>query len=150
MKSSSWKQVIVYLAVLIAAYLIYSLADGGGSFLNCISTSTDVQQGVQQSSGDQPDTEFSSGVISVDDLPPEGRTTLQLIKDGGPFPYSKDGTVFSNYEGLLPEKPDGYYHEYTVITPGSSDRGARRIVAGEDGEYYYTSDHYRSFKLIQE
>jgi len=150
MQSSSWKQVIVYLAVLVAAYLIYSLADGGGSFLNCMSTSDDVQQSTQESSGDQPDTEFSSGVISVDDLPPEGRTTLQLIKDGGPFPYSKDGTVFSNYEGLLPEKPGGYYHEYTVITPGSSNRGARRIVAGESGEYYYTSDHYRSFKLIQE
>lgn len=150
MQSSSWKQIIVYLAVLVAAYLIFNLAEGGSSFLNCASTSSDVVQSTQEGSSDQSDTEFSSGIISVDALPPEGRTTLQLIKDGGPFPYSKDGTVFSNYEGLLPEKPSGYYHEYTVITPGSPDRGARRIVAGENDEYYYTSDHYRSFKLIQE
>lgn len=150
MQSGSWKRIAVYLAVLLVAYLIFSLVEGGGSFSSCASTSPDVEQSTQESPIDQSDTEFTGGVISVDDLPPEGRATLQLIKDGGPFPYSKDGTVFSNYEGLLPEKPSGYYHEYTVITPGSSDRGARRIVAGENGEYYYTSDHYRSFKLIQE
>ncbi|MDD2251984.1 MAG: ribonuclease domain-containing protein [Dehalococcoidales bacterium] len=81
-------------------------------------------------------------------LPPEAIDTLQLIKDGGPFPFRQDGTTFHNFEGLLPEKPSGYYREYTVITPGSSDRGARRIVSGQAGEYYYTDDHYASFKLI--
>jgi ribonuclease T1 len=83
-------------------------------------------------------------------LPPEARTTLQLIESGGPFPYSKDGTVFHNYEGVLPEKPDGYYREYTVVTPGASDRGARRVVAGSNGERYYTDDHYNTFQLIVE
>jgi len=88
--------------------------------------------------------------IAVGDLPPEALDTLQLIKEGGPFPYSKDGTVFYNREGQLPNKPDGYYHEYTVKTPGVTNRGARRIVSGADGEYYYTDDHYRTFKLIKE
>ncbi len=88
--------------------------------------------------------------ISVNSLPPEARETLQLIKSGGPFPYKQDNTVFSNYEGLLPKQSSGYYREYTVVTPGASNRGARRIVAGKAGEYYYTSDHYASFKRIVE
>jgi len=94
------------------------------------------------------DIDLAPGEISSSNLPPEAITALNLIECGGPFPYSKDGTVFYNYEGLLPEKPDGYYHEYTVITPGESDRGARRIVAGAGGEFYYTDDHYNSFRLI--
>ena len=150
MKSISWKQVILYLLVLAVAYFLFSLAEGSNPFTSPIFTSSDSPQNKQTNTNSQPQTSVSSGVISVNDLPPEGRTTLQLIKSGGPFPYSKDGTVFSNYEGLLPKKPNGYYHEYTVITPGSPDRGARRIVAGENKDYYYTSDHYRSFKLIQE
>jgi ribonuclease T1 len=87
--------------------------------------------------------------IAVSALPKEARETLALIKKGGPFPYSKDGTTFSNREGLLPKKARGFYREYTVKTPGAKNRGARRIVAG--GEvYYYTDDHYASFKRIQE
>ena len=73
---------------------------------------------------------------------------LRLIDAGGPFPYEEDGAVFSNREGLLPDQPSGYYHEYTVETPGSPDRGARRLVTGEGGEIYYTSDHYGSFVKI--
>lgn len=92
--------------------------------------------------------------IAVAELPPEARTTLALIRAGGPFPYDKDGTVFGNREGLLPRQSRGYYTEYTVRTPGSRDRGARRIVAGGDprrsGEYWYTGDHYRSFQRIRE
>jgi len=89
-------------------------------------------------------------IVGVDELPPEAGTTLELIEQGGPFPYSADGSVFHNYERLLPEKVDGYYHEYTVETSGSLDRGARRVVAGANGEYYYTDDHYRSFRLVAE
>ena len=89
-------------------------------------------------------------VIYVDQLPREARTTLRLIEQGGPFPYSKDGTVFQNREGILPSRPRGYYHEYTVITPGENHRGARRIVTGERGELYYTDDHYDSFSRIME
>ena len=94
--------------------------------------------------------ESGLGVVRVRDLPPEARTTLQLIESNGPYPYAKDGTTFHNYEGLLPKRPDGYYREYTVVTPGASERGARRIVAGDKGERYYTDDHYNSFRLVAE
>jgi ribonuclease T1 len=83
------------------------------------------------------------------DLPPEARETLARIESGGPFPYKQDGRVFHNRERLLPQRSRGYYREYTVKTPGARDRGARRIVAGRNGEYYYTEDHYRSFRRIQ-
>lgn len=88
--------------------------------------------------------------IVFDALPPEARQTLHLIRQGGPFPYPRDGTVFGNYEKRLPKKQRGYYHEYTVKTPGARDRGARRIVCGQPAECYYTDDHYRSFKLIRQ
>ncbi|WP_020671180.1 ribonuclease domain-containing protein [Amycolatopsis nigrescens] len=82
-------------------------------------------------------------------LPKEATDTYNLIKQGGPFPYpEKDGTVFSNREGILPSCASGYYHEYTVPTPGSPDRGARRIVTGNGGEFFYTPDHYESFSVI--
>jgi ribonuclease T1 len=87
---------------------------------------------------------------STSALPAEARQTLALIKAGGPFAYQKDGSVFGNREGLLPKRERGYYREYTVKTPGAKDRGARRIVAGRGGEYYYTDDHYRSFRRIIE
>lgn len=84
-------------------------------------------------------------------LPPEAIETLALIQRGGPFPYRKDGTTFQNRERLLPAKPRGYYREYTVPTPGSRDRGARRIVAGGNPPevFYYTADHYSSFRQIE-
>lgn len=88
--------------------------------------------------------------IQIEQLPPEGRATLQLIQRGGPFPYSRDGVVFSNFERVLPKQARGYYHEYTVKTPGISHRGPRRIVCGEVPECYYTADHYKSFKRIVE
>jgi ribonuclease T1 len=86
--------------------------------------------------------------IAYDRLPAQARETIGLIQRGGPFPYRQDGAVFQNRERLLPGKPGGYYHEYTVVTPGSPDRGARRIIAGEKGELYYTDDHYDSFKQV--
>jgi ribonuclease T1 len=84
------------------------------------------------------------------ELPAEARTVLTAIDRGGPFPYGQDDSVFQNREGFLPAHELGYYREYTVPTPGAADRGARRIVAGECGERWYTSDHYRSFVLIEE
>lgn len=97
----------------------------------------------------------AGGDIAQADLPPEARRTLSLIKQGGPFPYRRDGVVFGNFERRLPIRSRGYYHEYTVPTPGQRTRGARRIVAGVgDGvgraEYYYTDDHYRTFRRISE
>ena len=89
-------------------------------------------------------------IISVAELPPQARDTLRAIKNGGPFAYPRDGVVFGNYERALPKRPRGYYHEYTVKTPGARNRGARRIISGEPGEYYYTADHYKIFKRIRE
>ena len=88
------------------------------------------------------------GDIAVQKLPSEARQALALIQKNGPFPYQRDGAVFGNREGLLPKRERGYYREYTVKTPGANDRGARRIVAGRAGEYYYTDDHYHSFRRI--
>jgi ribonuclease T1 len=96
--------------------------------------------------------------VAAADLPAEARLTLALIKRGGPFPYKRDGVVFGNYEKRLPLQRRGYYREYTVPTPGAGNRGARRIIAGEghggdvrsSGEYYYSDDHYRSFRRISE
>jgi ribonuclease T1 len=88
------------------------------------------------------------GTVRLDQLPPQVRATLLLVDRGGPFPYERDGVVFDNREGLLPSHDRGYYHEYTVPTPASPDRGARRLVVGAGGEDYYTSDHYNSFRRI--
>ena len=87
-------------------------------------------------------------------LPGETADTLRLIKAGGPFPFGEDGVLFRNSAGLLPQHPRGYYHAYTVRTPGSADRGLRRIVCGgprrQTGDCYYTDDYYASFKRIAE
>jgi len=97
---------------------------------------------------------FADAEISVLALPKEAREVLDLIKRGGPFPYERDGVVFGNREGLLPHQKRGYYHEYTVPTPGAHNRGARRIICGgtrsEPAVCYYTADHYRSFARIRE
>jgi ribonuclease T1 len=104
------------------------------------------------------DVASATAEVRIDELPAEAQETLALIKRGGPFPYRKDATVFGNREKQLPPQPRGYYTEYTVKTPHSRDRGARRIVAGRgtardpatSGEYYYTDDHYNTFRRIRE
>lgn len=108
--------------------------------------------------------------VRLQELPAEAHRTLQLIRRGGPFPFDRDGITFGNYERRLPAQPRGHYREYTVITPGLSHRGARRIVVGcerqrsaaaqtgplwlpqcrDGGEFYYTADHYHSFRRIVE
>jgi len=91
---------------------------------------------------------------ALSSLPSQASDTLELIHSGGPFPYRQDGTVFSNREGILPSESTGYYHEYTVKTPGSPDRGARRLIAGgvktTPEHVYYTGDHYASFCEVDE
>jgi ribonuclease T1 len=92
----------------------------------------------------------SIAAVDAVDLPKEARATLALIKKGGPFPYQRDGVVFGNFERRLPAQERGYYREFTVPTPGTGNRGPRRIIAGAKGEYFYSADHYRTFQRIRE
>lgn len=100
-----------------------------------------------ESGGADPD----SGLPLVDlaDLPVEASDTVELIDRGPPYPYDQDGSTFQNREGLLPDADLGYYEEFTVEMPGSDDRGPLRIVVGDDGELYWTEDHYDSFERIR-
>ncbi len=95
-------------------------------------------------------TAASDGLAQVRyaDLPAAARRTLVRVDDDGPYPYRQDGSVYSNRNGDLPRQTAGYYHEYTVVTPGSKDRGARRIVVGRDRTAYYTADHYETFRRV--
>ncbi|MCX7897186.1 MAG: ribonuclease [Rhodocyclaceae bacterium] len=96
---------------------------------------------------------YAQALIALQELPREAQQTLERIREGGPFPYRRDGIVFHNYERKLPERPEGYYREYTVPTPGEKTRGPRRLVCGgfspqQPEVCYYTADHYRSFRKI--
>lgn len=109
--------------------------------------------GLAQAKGPQPaEASHSTAAVRISELPRQGQETYGLIRQGGPFPFGKDGTVFGNRERQLPARQRGYYREYTVRTPGSRDRGARRIVCGgqprSPDACYYTADHYASFRKI--
>src|SRR3569832_961482 len=107
-----------------------------------------------RSQADRPYEGNATAVIKVVELPREGRVTYELIRQGGPYPNGKDGAVFGNRERMLPRASRGFYREYTVPTPGSRDRGARRIVCGGPARTphacYYTADHYASYRMIVE
>ncbi len=131
-----------------------TVAGGSGRTNPTITATTGVRQPTVaptvRSSNQPPPTVINDRLpqISYADLPAQAKETIRLIDQHGPFPYDRDGVVFGNRERLLPLQPDGYYHEYTVVTPGSADRGARRIIAGRAGELYYTDDHYESFRRV--
>lgn len=132
-----------------ALMLLAALAVTGFSFF-----SVSASAYARASSG----SDSAYGTVLAQDLPRDAQITLARIKAGGPFPFAKDGTTFGNYERQLPKKPRGYYTEYTVARTADQRRGARRIVAGKgatgspatSGEYWYTPDHYRTFKKILE
>ncbi len=127
-------------------------SDSADSAAATDSASTDAGSTDAESTEDAaaPAANRFSDLATIDpaSLPGEALDTLALIASGGPYPFSRDDLIFQNREGILPDRPQGHYREYTVITPGEDDRGARRIVAGDDGELYYTSDHYSSFSEI--
>lgn len=87
--------------------------------------------------------------INFNQLPSEAQSVIDKINKGGSFPYKKDGSVFGNVEGRLPQQERGWYHEYTVQTPGVKGRGQRRIISGKDGKFFYTPDHYKQFYLVR-
>ncbi len=142
---------IVLLVILgVIAGVLFSLAEGpAGETNRSAATSVASQLGATPLPGSAA-AEDGLPIVAAARLPIEAQQTIALILAGGPFPYDQDGDVFQNREGLLPGRPSGYYHEYTVVTPGSDDRGARRIVAGSQGELYYTDDHYASFVRVQQ
>jgi ribonuclease T1 len=104
--------------------------------------------GLAPAAGHASVTALDTGTVCRSTLPAQAGDTLRLISQGGPFPYPQDGQLFQNRERVLPSEPSGYYHEYTVKTPGSPTRGARRIVTARSGTDYYTADHYVTFDAI--
>ena len=132
---------VILLAVLVFAVMLWQrhTAAPTGAINPTATTPTSL--------GTTPARQDTSATLP-DFLPAEARATLDAIARGGPFEHSQDGVVFGNYEGLLPKQPRGYYHEYTVETPGARTRGTRRIITGGTPPvaWYYTDDHYRSFR----
>lgn len=140
-------------AALLTAGLVW-WSQGDGAIPSADQPSPTASGSVTESTSSSPSdvpgaTTDGLAVVALADLPPEAADTVDRIDAGGPFPYDEDDGVFGNFEGLLPDQPSGYYREYTVETPGSDDRGARRIVAGSSGELYWTGDHYQSFERIE-
>jgi ribonuclease T1 len=152
--------VVGALVVLVVGGLIgWSLRGGSSS-----STSPSASTGATKAAGQRPTTTTTtlvnkqpskcasiSGVdtVSVDKLPSQAVDTLQSIAAGPPYPFKRDGVVFQNRERILPKESKSYYHEFTVVTQGSSDRGAKRIIVGGCDERWYTEDHYATFRLIE-
>ncbi|WP_246081801.1 ribonuclease domain-containing protein [Nocardioides litoris] len=149
-RTSSAVAMLVVVAVAVAIWWVNggdpgtSTSAGPGDYVT-------AQDGPPEATPSARGTDPDSGLplVALADLPPEAGETVDLIDAGGPFPEDEDGSTFNNFEGLLPDRQRGYYAEYTVPTPGSRDRGARRIVAGDAGELYWTADHYASFDRIE-
>jgi len=131
---------LALVAVLAVVFLVWGIS-GGDPGTATRSDTGYVDTGRTDGAGGLP-------VVALSGLPVEAARTAALIDAGGPFPGERDGVVFSNFEGLLPDADSGYYREYTVTTPGVDGRGARRLVEGGDGELFWTSDHYASFAAV--
>lgn len=141
--SRLWVAVVIglLLLMLLIAWGANSNPDGGSSQPTGTASISGQAPSARGSGTDLP-------TVTVDDLPREALDTLALINKGGPWPYPQDGSTFQNREGLLPKQKRGFYQEFTVKTPGAKNRGARRIIQARDGTFYYTDDHYESFKRI--
>lgn len=150
--ASHWAGVLAALAVL----LLFALAacsgapeqSGAGAAVATPAMSTGTGTMATFGFAEEPPADWFGDVSGVGRLPPEARQTLALVASDGPYPYRQDGSTFQNREGLLPDREAGFYREFTVETPGSPDRGARRLVVGDDAAVYYTADHYDSFSFV--
>jgi ribonuclease T1 len=128
---------VALLAALAVGYGVKAVDDGSGS-------------SPTRSSAASSGPAAGVSAVALAALPPQAAATVRLIEAHGPFPYPhNDGVVFHNNEHRLPRERDGYYHEYTVPTPGATDRGGRRIITGRPGEYWYTGDHYETFQRVE-
>ena len=136
-------------ALVVGAVVLWAFArNGSGEFFDPAVVWSQSATTAPPSGGATPDSGLPTVAESA--LPDEADTTLALIRAGGPFPYEEDGGVFGNRERILPRQRSGYYREYTVETPGEGDRGPRRIIGGAGGDLYWTTDHYASFRQVQE
>ncbi|WP_228389525.1 ribonuclease domain-containing protein [Cumulibacter manganitolerans] len=140
-----WAALLLMLVAVVAWVYLRGTGDSAGSDgaqRAGVATATDVAAGTDQASGLPYVTESA--------LPPEAKQVLSAIRAGGPFEFEQDGDVFGNFEGILPKRTSGYYHEYTVQMSGEHTRGAHRFVTGNGGEVYWTDDHYASFSVVKE
>ncbi len=146
----TWQKALAgVLAAIVAVVLWWWQGSGDGAERDPLQeTSSTPTAGTTSTPLSATDPESGLPWVAIEDLPVEAEETLVLIDDGGPFPYDRDGITFGNFEGILPDHSRGYYTEYTVPTPGLSHRGARRVVVGNNDEYYWTEDHYESFERI--
>ena len=151
-----WVVLLAAAVILLVSMFIPADRDGTDPSAGDAPSSSKPLPQLDEAVSDAPTTFPSTGspsglpAVRLADLPPQAARTIDLIEAGGPFPEPEhDGGVFGNREELLPDQPFGYYREYTVPTPGSDGRGARRIVAGSPGEYYWTDDHYSSFSRVE-
>jgi ribonuclease T1 len=143
---------LLLLGVLLAGGYLLSAVRSENPATSGPGSAAGTSTGAAPTAGPRPTARSSADgldTVQVADLPVEAQRVLGLIAAGGPFPYAQDGSVFGNVERLLPAHQRGWYREYTVPTPGSRDRGARRIIAGRDGARYYTADHYESFARVE-
>ena len=146
-----WLAPLLVSALVVALWWVATRDDASGSSGNpgAQASATAGPSGTAYpSTGNTPDSGLDT--IAESKLPKEAKQVLRLIRVGGPYEYDQDDKTFQNREGILPSQKRGYYREYTVETPGSDDRGARRIIGGRDGDRYWTDDHYDSFRQIQE
>ena len=136
---------------LIGAIALLIAAVAGG-LQQCQAPASGQRPAARPTPGEQPPAQWQT----LDGAPISERSevvgiwdTLRRVAKGPPYPYRQDGESFSNREARLPKRERGWWHEYTVETPGSPDRGARRLLVGKDGETWYTADHYRSFRRVE-
>jgi len=140
--------VLVVLAALLVLVLAACSGGADGTATSAPATTMGSALATELGFAAEPPSEWNGGIIQGDELPPEAHVTLALIATDGPYPYDQDGSTFQNREGILPERRLGFYREFTVETPGSPDRGARRLVVGDDQAAYYTADHYDSLRFM--
>lgn len=138
MKRNNWLSLILGVLMTLAVVGIYGCWQT--SRAPAAATATVATPAIQQNDG---------STIAYSQLPPEAQDVITRIKAHGTFEFKQDGQTFQNRERILPQQPRGYYKEYTVITPNATNRGARRIIAGQPNEFYYTADHYRSFYRVK-
>ena len=142
--------VLVVLALVTVLVGLVGPGDGGSEAVPGASGARATAPASASEAPSSRDAQTGLRTVALRDLPREAQQTVALIDAGGPFPYEQDGATFGNRERVLPSHPRGWYREYTVLTPGEGDRGARRIVTGDDDRLiFYTADHYTSFVQVR-